>query len=129
MSLLRTILTGRRPVTAMSSAAAALVQPAPIEMDDEQRYRPIDWVLVRRLLRELSPYRFQYASGVALGLVHVLLDMAGPAFIAHLIDYCTGYIRKTGSITESQAINHVLLVMLLWTLSFVCSVALQRWCI
>ncbi|MBC8106241.1 MAG: ABC transporter ATP-binding protein, partial [Anaerolineae bacterium] len=129
MSLLRTILTGRRPVTAMSSAAAALVQPAPIEMDDEQRYRPIDWVLVRRLLRELSPYRFQYALGVALGLVHVLLDMAGPAFIAHLIDYCTGYIRKTKNVTESQAINHVLLIMLIWTMSFVFSVALQRLCI
>jgi ABC-type multidrug transport system fused ATPase/permease subunit len=129
MSLLRTILTGRRPVSATSSAVAALVQPAPIEMDDEQRYRPIDWVLVRRLLRELSPYRWRYAAGIFLGLIHQLLDMTGPAFIAHLIDYGTGYVRKTINVTEAQAINHVLLIMLLWTLAFAGSVTLQRWCI
>ena len=55
MSRLRTILTGRAPCPP-ARAAAALAQPAPIEMDDEQRYRPIDWALVRRLLRELKPF-------------------------------------------------------------------------
>ncbi|CAN5513561.1 ABC transporter ATP-binding protein [soil metagenome] len=129
MSRLRTILAGRRVGAALAGSGALPVQPPVIEQDDEQRYRPIDRALIRRLLRELFPYRVQYALGIFVGLIHVLLEQTGPLFIAHLIDYCTGYIRKTNAVSESQAIHHILFIMLLWTLAILASVTLLRWCI
>src|SRR5262245_42719601 len=87
MSWLDTFRSGhaRRRNLIATGSAAALAIPA-IEFDDEQRYRPIDWQLVRRLLAELRPLRWQYALGIVVGMVHVLLDLSGPFFIAYLID-------------------------------------------
>src|SRR6187551_1476797 len=59
---------------------------------EEERYKPIEWPLVRRMLGVLAPYRKQYAIGLAFGLVHVLCDMAGPKFMQHTIDYITAFL-------------------------------------
>src|SRR5688500_19303917 len=60
---------------------------------EEERYKPIEWPLVRRLLGVLAPYKKQYLWGLALGLVHVTCDMLGPQFMKHLINYVTGFGR------------------------------------
>src|SRR4051812_47067949 len=117
--------------TALLAAAApgGIVAPPAIEMDDEQRYRPIDFTLVRRLVRELAPYRFQYVIGIAIGLIHVIADLQGPRFIKHIIDYCTGYATNAAIVPQRAAIVHILWTIAAWTAVFVVSVVFQRWCI
>src|SRR5262245_17202294 len=119
MTWLDTFRSGKARRRNLVGAGAAAIGIPTIEFDEEQRYRPIDWQLVRRLLGELTPFRFQYALGIVVGLVHVLLDLTGPFFIAHLIDYCTAYKRGSLGIAESQAIRHVLVIMAMWTGAFV----------
>ena len=70
------------------AADARLPRPAPLERDEEQRYRELDFALLRRLLGALRPYAAQYRLAVAAGLVHVLCDLSGPKFIEHLLRYC-----------------------------------------
>jgi hypothetical protein len=60
------------PQSHSHSSLVLAVRPAPIEMDDEQKYRPIEWPLVRRLIRELAPFKREYRWGLALGRVQVL---------------------------------------------------------
>src|SRR5205814_5578506 len=107
------------------------VAPAPIDKDDdEQKYRPIAWPLVRRMLRELGAYRKQYALGIGVGLIHVLCDMSGPKFIEALINYCTAFAHgQVPGATRGDAIRQVLTIIAAWTGVFVCSVFLQRICI
>lgn len=95
-------------------SAAAIPMPQ-IEMDNEPRYRPIEWWLVRRLLGALAPYKRQYALGISLGLIHVLLDQQGPRFLRSIINATTS--------------GRVLATIALWTCVFIVSVILQRWTI
>jgi ABC-type multidrug transport system fused ATPase/permease subunit len=114
----------------INSAAIALpVKPAPIENDDEQRYRPIEWPLVRRLLSELAPFKKQYAIGIVIGLVHVSLDLLGPQFIRAIINYCTAFIAGEVHVTPGGGIRHVLAIIGFWVLAVTGSIILQRICI
>jgi len=113
----------------LGNTLALPVKPAPIENDDEQRYKPIEWPLVRRLLRELMPFKKQYAMGIGIGLVHVFLDMLGPQFIRGIINYCTSYIAGDVHTTQIGAIRHVLVIIGFWTLAITGSIILQRLCI
>jgi ABC-type multidrug transport system fused ATPase/permease subunit len=120
-----TFTTARRPRKPL------LVKPAKIsESDDgeEERYKPIEWPLVRRLLTVLAPYKKQYLLGLAFGLVHVLCDMVGPRFMSHTIDYVTAFRagRLPGGITDSGAITHVTYVVILWMCVAIASFFLQR---
>ena len=115
----------RRPAAPAPAAAAAIPLP-PVEADDEPRYKPIEWSLVRRMLGMLAPYRRQYALATALGLVHLLLDMQSPKFIEHIADYVTANRQGAGGAPIGGAVRHVLLVMLAWSLVFAASVYLQR---
>jgi ABC-type multidrug transport system fused ATPase/permease subunit len=85
---------------------ALAVRPAPIEMDDEQKYKPIEWPLVRRLIRELAPFKRQYIWGIALGLVHVLCDLASPKFVEWIIDYALFATRQL-DVPLSPKVLHV----------------------
>src|SRR5438876_10141412 len=91
------------------SAAAAMeagVGPAPLESDDEPRYRPISWPLVRRLLRELASFKKQYVLGISVGLVHVLCDLCGPKFIDAIINFCVNYKKcLVSGFNDAQAIR------------------------
>lgn len=110
-------------------AGQLAVAPPELENDEEQRYRPIEWSLVRRMLQILRPYRKQYMIGISIGLVHVLCDMAGPRFIQRIIDFCTAYTSHSITLTQNKAILHLCGIMALWLLVFACSVTLQRICI
>src|SRR5262245_37972894 len=80
------------PPTAQRKRKPLLAKPANSEgMEEEERYKPIEWPLVRRLLGVLKPYKKQYAFGLALGLVHVTCDLASPKFMQHIIDYVTKF--------------------------------------
>src|SRR5450432_2941405 len=99
-----------------SGDAAALALPMPeIEIDQEQRYRPIEWSLVKRMLGALKPFKWQYILGISIGLLHVLLDQQGPRFLRSIIN----------SSTQKQ----VLITITFWACAFTSSVILQRWTI
>ena len=53
--------------------------------DEEARYRPIEWPLVRRLLGYLRPYKKSYAIGIAFGIAMVGLEMLSPQFIGRYL--------------------------------------------
>ncbi len=97
-------------------APAAAVVRAPGAEEDEPRYRPIDWSLIRRLFGFLRPYRRRYALGIALGMVMVVLEMQGPLFMGAIVNWATGYARGTLSPmpTEARAIAHVAQLVGLW---------------
>jgi ATP-binding cassette, subfamily B, multidrug efflux pump len=113
-------------------APAAPIPPAmpknsQIESEDEDKYRPIQWPLVRRMLGELRPFAGNYVFGILLGLVFVLLDMLGPLFIKAIINFGTDYSAgKYAGISVSSASWHVAGIIGLWTCTFIVSVVLQR---
>ena len=113
----------------VGNSIALAVKPAPIENDDEQRYKPIEWNLVKRLLGELKPFKKQYAIGIMIGLVHVSLDLLGPQFIRKIINYCTAYIAGELHTTQGGAIRHILMIIGFWVAAVTGSILLQRLCI
>jgi ATP-binding cassette subfamily B protein len=123
--------TSRFSRSRSSAAAVALpIRMPPVEKEEEERYKPIELPLVKRMLKELAPYKKRYATGIGIGLVHVLLDMLGPKFIQGIIDYCVVF--STGALpnTDSRrAIWHVIGIIGFWTAAFAGSVVLQRICI
>ena len=117
----------RKAVLATAAGTGAFAVPLPpLDSDDEPRYRPIEWWLVKRMLAMLAPYRKQYALAVVCGLVHVFLDMQSPRFIQHIADYVTGFRGGEVGSTQAQAVRHVVLVIAIWTCVFAGSVLLQR---
>src|SRR5687767_10721368 len=85
----------RRPAEALAQTSAVAAAPMVDTEDNEDQYKPIDWALVRRLLQWLAPYRWSYVLGLVLAAGHVLLEMAAPRFMQHIIDFVTGYAAGT----------------------------------
>jgi ATP-binding cassette subfamily B protein len=127
--LLKFLRTSSRLADAAQKAAK--LQPIDTGGDEEQRYRPIEWSLVGRLLAELKPYKWQYILGITVGLVHVLLEMTGPQFIKTIVNYVSAFAARTHDPmpTERAAVTHIVLIVLAWGAVIAASVALQRWCI
>jgi ATP-binding cassette subfamily B protein len=95
-----------------SKSTAGLPMPQ-IEIDNEQRYRPISMSMVRRLLRTLKPYKKQYMAGVGMGIIQVLLEQQGPRFMR--------------SIINATMARQVFFTIGLWACVFIVSVSLERW--
>ena len=127
MVLMLTAFTSRFRRKPVGATAAALPVPLPpLESDDEPRYKPIEWGLVKRMLGMLDAHRGQYAAAIAVGLVHMLLDMQSPRFIEHITNYVTSFETGKLGVTRRDAIVYILLVMLVWAAVFAGSVILQR---
>lgn len=128
--------------------AALPAKPAAAE-DEEARYKPISWSLIRRLLQAMRPYRRQYTLGIVLTVIHVMLDMLGPQFIGAFVNYCaafdpravvptsTMFDRALVALTGAPAVDGTtfekampLAVLLgLWALTIALSIGFQRQCI
>ena len=103
----------------------------PVVADDEARYGKIDLKLIRRMLSALRPFRRLYVIGLALGLVHIGLEMAGPKFMQALINFTLGW---AGSHTAADrqvwaGTRHVALVMAGWAAVLAGSIVFQRYTI
>src|SRR5437868_2324861 len=72
-------------------AKVTSISHSPSEEDEEQRYRPIDWPLLRRTLSLLAPFKNRYALGIGLGLFMTIADMMSPKFTQWIINYGIGY--------------------------------------
>ena len=114
-----------------AAGTAALPAIPPLAEDEEQRYRPIDRALLRRVLGLLGPYRKQYTLGVSLGLGMTIFDMMSPKFMQWLIDFGVGY--QKGALlpqpTQNQAVGHVLMLIGFWALFIGGAIVLQRFTI
>src|SRR3954462_12555864 len=83
--------------------------------DDEQRYKPIEWPLVKRGLRDLGPYKGLYGAGLGLGVLMLILDMQSPRFMQYVIDHVSAYVAgKLPGVSQHQAIRTVLTIVLIW---------------
>ncbi len=113
-----------------SSQAQPAVPVAQVESEDEDKYRPIQWPLVRRLMGSLAPFKKLYLVAISLGLCQVLLDMQSPEFLQRIIDYGTLYAQKTmPGVTMNAASWHIVHIIAKWTAVFIGSVILQRFTI
>lgn len=100
------------------------------EEKGEDPYKPIEWPLLKRCLRLLYPYRKQYAFGIFVCTIHVLLELAGPRFTGHIIDYCAAFIAgKRADLTANDAAVHIAVIIVLWGAVIAASILLQRWVI
>jgi ABC-type multidrug transport system fused ATPase/permease subunit len=107
---------------------AAVNSAAQIQSEDEDRYRPIQWPLIQRLLTALGPFRKQYIIGITLGCGFVLLDMQGPQFIKWISNYGEAYVGgKYPGVSINAASWHVAGIIGWWAVVFVFSVVLQRY--
>lgn len=98
-----------------------LTQDALQDEQEEERYKPISLKMTRSILKWLQPFKWYYIAGISMGLLLVALQLTGPKFIGHLIDYTRAYATGQLQVTLQQAIWHVALVVgVLWVgLSFV----------
>jgi ATP-binding cassette, subfamily B, bacterial len=103
---------------------------AGIESDDEDKYRPIQWPLVKKLLVSLAPFKWTYFGAIGLGLIQVLLDMTGPQFIKRITNYGADFASgKIAGVSKVAASWHIVHIIGFWTLVFIASVILQRFTI
>lgn len=125
--------------------------PDPLMSDEESRYRPIEWSLIRKLLSALAPYKWQYALGISIAWTHVMLDLLGPQFVGTIVNFIgdilgetargqsSGFVEWTfkkitgsvhpASLSVTQAIGYLFVIIAMWALTVGLSVMLQRWAI
>jgi len=113
-----------------NSAARGLRAGGGIETDDEERYRPLQWPLIKRLLQALAPFKKWYIIAISLGLCHVTLDMMGPKFMKRIIDTGVAYsLAGTSAAIQKHGLNVIGIIIGLWALTIIASVILQRYTI
>ncbi len=103
----------------------------PLGEEEEQRYRPIDRVLLRRTLALLAPFKKKYALGVILGASMTILEMLSPKFMQWIIDYGVSFQKHALAIqpTSGGAIRHVLAIIGFWAVCLSVAIVLQRFTI
>jgi ATP-binding cassette subfamily B protein len=123
--------TATPPPTANRRRRPLLVKPANLDgMEQEERYKPIEWPLVKRLLGVLAPFKKQYLTGLAIGLIYVTCDMSGPLFMRHVINYGKAFTdHRLGAITIDDAIGHLSRIIGLWAAVACVSFLFQRFTI
>ena len=119
----------------------------PATDDEEQRYRPLEWWIVRKLLASLWPRRRLYGAGLACSLTHVTIDQLDPQFIGALVNFCAAVVsdkRQGGAmlverfvnrvapaedparLSHLAAVEHVLVIIGFWAVAIGTSLCLQR---
>src|SRR5438270_12119814 len=83
--------------------------------DDEQRYKPIEWPLVKQVVKNLLPHKGLYGAGLLLGVVMLILDMQSPRFMQHVIDHVSAFATETPpGMNERAACWREVWVVLIW---------------
>ena len=109
------------------SRTARAARLASIQSDDEEvHYKPIEWPLLKRLLQLLYPFRREYALGLSLGVLMVILEMAAPQYLKHIINYASDY-RSAGGGNDTAAIHHIGKVILIWAATVGVALVVQRY--
>ena len=83
--------------------------------EDETRYKPIEWPLLKRVIKNLMPYKGLYGAGLGLGVVMLILDMQSPRFMQHIIDHVAAFASGARpGMTQGDACRRVLYIVLIW---------------
>ncbi len=123
-------LLGRRGRRPLPAPAAAAVDGRELQCEDEEaKYKPIEWSMVKRLLRTLWPYRRTYGLGLMLGVVMIVLEMQSPRFMQGIINDVTAYTVDRGGGSERAAIMGVARILLIWAAFLGAALILQRFVI
>lgn len=85
-SLMRKRRDQRRIVAKLKPDQAAPAPEGPESQEEEVRYRPLRWPIIRQVFAWMAPYRKQYIISIILSLIVNLLDMLGPLFVKQLVD-------------------------------------------
>ncbi|MBC7783815.1 MAG: ABC transporter ATP-binding protein [Burkholderiales bacterium] len=138
-----------RKIFSRKPAAAPANLP---QTDEEARYRPIEWPMVKKVFSAMKPYRRTYILGIVICWAHVVLDMLGPQVIGTIINFLGDYIGDTqrtqsagfiewlfrkvtgayapAELTPTRAIiDLAILVWVIWGTAIAVSILLQRWTI
>jgi ATP-binding cassette, subfamily B, bacterial len=103
------------------------VDPKPVDQpDEEQRYKPIEISLLKRLFAQLKPYKRLYVIGYSLGFVHLVLEMLNPKFIGWITDHVAAHYNGTSNLTDAGALRILFILIGLWVVAFVASVLFNR---
>ncbi len=94
------------------------------EREVEPKYGKLDMKLVKRMGKALYPFRWQYLLGLGLVIPQNLLEMQGPRFMKHLINYTTD--RNTYA---DPQISNVAWLVLSWAIVLFTAVIFQRFAI
>jgi ATP-binding cassette subfamily B protein len=98
--------------------------------DEEQRYKPIEWPLVKRVARNLVPYKGLYGAGLALGVVMLILDMQSPRFMQWVIDHVSAFANgKLPGMSQRTACWVVVKIVLIWAVVAAVARVLERYVI
>ncbi len=106
-----------------------------VDTQDDPRYGEIDLALIRRMSKSLYPFRKLYIQGMILGLIHISLEMCGPLFVMHLINYTVPLGKRWGTgnpLSHAELMIsqwHVVKVVGLWALVMGGSIVFQRYTI
>lgn len=119
------------PILAKKKRAMPAPAAAPRDLqseDEESKYKPIEWPMIKRLLSTLRPFWKFYAAGLLLGTVMIVLEMQSPRFMQHIVNYVTNYTvgRLEPRPSENQAIRHVLWIVGGWGAVLGVALLLQR---
>jgi ATP-binding cassette, subfamily B, bacterial len=111
-------------------AVAQVVQSSEDE-EGEARYKPIDLAMVRRLVLQLKPFKNQYALGLFLGIIQMMLELQSPRFLGRVLNLTTAFARHEpgAPATPGQATLHLAWIMLFWTVTIAVAVVLNRFTI
>jgi ATP-binding cassette, subfamily B, bacterial len=112
------------------TVVAQVVQSVESE-DGEARYKPIDAAMVRRLFSQLEPFKKQYTVGLVLGAMQVLLEMQSPQYTKWVVNLTTGFARHEpgAPATAHEAIATLFGIIVLWSVTLLAAVILQRFTI
>jgi ABC-type multidrug transport system fused ATPase/permease subunit len=111
----------KQPPAALAKASPAASGAAGGDEAEEQRYKKIDLALLRRMGASLWPFRRLYATGLVVSMLITVLDMQGPRFIQHIINYASG---KSGVTNPSKW--HVAGIVGLWAMVAGTALVLDR---
>lgn len=147
MISIQALATNQHSMIRHNKQSPKIGKPTPDSAEEEARYRPIAWWMIRRLLTYLLPYRRIYAAGITFGLIYVLLEMLGPQFVGALTNFCAALIDRkdwqpSGQIVERVIFRiagpvsanidtdgiakHLTVIFGLWVLVLAGSILLQR---
>jgi ATP-binding cassette subfamily B protein len=99
--------------------------------EGEARYKPIDAAMVRKLFAQLMPFKKQYALGLVLGAVQVLLEMQSPQFTKWVVNITTAFAQHEpgAPATATKAIAILIWIIVLWSLTLLIAVILNKFTI
>jgi ATP-binding cassette subfamily B protein len=98
--------------------------------DEEQRYKPIEWPLMKRVAKNLLPYKSLYGAGLMLGVVMLILDMQSPRFMQWVIDHVSAFANgKLPGMSQRTACWVVVKIVLIWAVVAAVARVLERYVI